>query len=468
MKDSIIVPASVNELVVRFGEAATRGAGSVFVGAGLSVPAGFPDWPLILRFAVRAMRTGSSVTDLSLLAQYYCQTVPGGREILDAEIYRRLNVDASPTENHRLLSELPITEFWTTNYDRLIEEAIPDASVLTEDADLATFQAVNRQRIYKMHGSLPGAAGAKPGKSNYVIARDDFDLYPQTHSRMWAQLQATYLTRTILFLGLSFSDPNISHLLRLSRYQVGVQQREHFTVMRRPTLGTSDAGRTLHDLRVADLERSGVTVTEIDDFDEIPGILTALNIRCRLARVFVSGSLDSDEHLQLIRLVGSLTSETALSFNTAGPAGRWFGYSFADGLVARGQYQSDRLRIYYQTTEVHPPVERQLGTSVYTGSTRGEMRDAALREVRAVLVVAGADGTADEVRRARDLRLPVIPLGSTGGTAKRVWDEMRADLGSHSYGGTAILTQEFDLLCSTDRNLAAQQAVTFLKRASFL
>ena len=50
-----------------------------------------------------------------------------------------------------------------------------------------------------------------------VLARDQFVRYPDTHQRFWSLLQASFLTKSFLFLGFSFEDPNFEQIFRLVR-----------------------------------------------------------------------------------------------------------------------------------------------------------------------------------------------------------------------------------------------------------
>lgn len=56
------------------------------------------------------------------LAQYYVNSMK--RTSIDDLIKQKFTTLVQPTENHRLLAQLPISTFWTTNYDKLIERAL--------------------------------------------------------------------------------------------------------------------------------------------------------------------------------------------------------------------------------------------------------------------------------------------------------------------------------------------------------
>lgn len=462
------------ELVSRFGEAILGNAAAIFVGAGTSIDAGFPDWNKLLAFARRRLGLPSSFSDLALLAQYFVSTVPGGRDVLEDEIIRQLQITAGPTITHNMLSELPIDEYWTTNYDTLLDDSIPHAQILTEDTALARLENSFRRRVYKLHGTLPKRAAATPSsvsgrggsRQELVIAREDFEKYPRTHPRMWAQLMASFLTKSLLFVGISFNDPNIMHLFKLAREQTGVTAREHFTIMRHPK-GAQD--RRLHDLRIADLTAIGIRVCQVEEYREITELLSWLVRRTRAARVFVSGSTSSNISNGLLKLVGSLAADTDLSFVTAGPAGRVMCYSFASALLVKGSYNPERLIMYFQA-EVgrSSDIEERFGTVRYYGASRSEMLDEAIRDIRALFVIGGGRGTFDEVKRAVGRGTPVVPLACTGGAALKVWETMSSRLEEHQYGGKPIKRNDFELLNHPDQNIVARHAIQLLRQAVYL
>ncbi|SRR6266851_1477498 len=215
------MPITERELLAQYGEAATAGNAALFIGAGLSAGAGLPGWSQLLEEPLAQAAIPKSLTDLPLAAEYIVQALPGGRDALEHHILTKLSADpGEPTEGHRCVAELPINDIWTTNYDCLIERALPDATPVFRDTDLLERRRLRPRRIIKMHGSLKLSAPSQ-WEASPVITRRDYESYEVNHPRIWAALKATYLTKSILFLGFSFTDPNIEILLRLSRSLLG-------------------------------------------------------------------------------------------------------------------------------------------------------------------------------------------------------------------------------------------------------
>lgn len=270
--------------IARYGQAVEQRRATVLVGAGLSLGAGYPDWPGLLA-PLREELGQAEMEELPLLAQYIENTV--GRERLVAEMCEAIgSVDPRPTESHRLLAELPIDTVWTTNFDPLVEMASDRPELVELDEQLIDADASAR-RVYKMHGSIRFEAIAPEGGiDKLVITRDDFTRYQRDHPRFSRLLQADFLTRSFLFLGFSMSDPNFEAARKLVHLTTPDRPMTHYAVLRR------EGGD--FDLRVADLAKVGIEVIEIADHDEIPDLLRRVVARTRpRGTARVSGALVS-------------------------------------------------------------------------------------------------------------------------------------------------------------------------------
>jgi len=450
------------ELVGIFGGAVDAGVASLFVGAGLSAAAGLPTWSDLLGPLAAEIGVAGEFADLPLLAEYYEQNGPGRRPALENHLRNVLSAYRTPAESHHLIAKLPIDEIWTTNFDSLLESAAPDASVAAHDNDALDI-GTGRRTIIKMHGSLsldtPSVWMAPP-----VITRSDFEQYEDTHPRMWALLRASYLTRTMLFLGFSFADPNIDVLLRLARRYGTTAADRHLTALRRPA---DPAGIQLHELRVRDLENSGVHVCEISDFSELTPMLHAITTRTRPERLFVSGSGDKSQLKPWYdKLAVALTARPA-SWQLAslgGSAGWGVTSRLAELLRANGRYTPDRFRIYFRKNpgEDTPLMDAHFGTAIFTDLEREELVGSVLDTCRALLVVCGGSGTSEEVRWALERGVSVVPLASSGATARAVWDSSTTP---PDLGGRRCDPQVWHNLADPDPDVAVMAAITAIDQA---
>ncbi len=90
---------------------------AIFAGAGMSKGAGYVDWNELLSDIADEIGLNVKIeSDLISLAQYHSNE-SGGKAGIIKKILEEFSEQAEPTENHKLLARLPISTFWTTNYD---------------------------------------------------------------------------------------------------------------------------------------------------------------------------------------------------------------------------------------------------------------------------------------------------------------------------------------------------------------
>lgn len=469
-----------DELVREFGAAIDSRQASLLVGAGMSRDSGFPLWETLV--AEAASQVGiPRLDDFPVWAQYV-EDAPGGKSILLEAIVRQIaSVEPMPLDNHRLIVRLPISDFWTTNYDALIEQADPVLDVVEHDEALALRRSGDR-RLYKMHGSIPWQASSPVGgRDQLVITRNDYERYAEaTHPRLWRLLQAQFLTSSFLFVGFSFDDPNFGEIFRMIRRAIGVGPlMRHYALMKRPD---HDGGE--FEARARDLEGSGINVVEIHRYDEVTSVLRRLVARTLPMRLLVSGSARSlgdptwttgsyptvatphglDEVATSIG--AALAAADVPGLLAAGDVGARVGYSY---LRALGTYDPARfvlLRRRDDNQDLTPPRKR-LGEIRLADTEPSQLRDRAFDSVRCVLVIGGGQGTLDEVARAREAGMSVVPLAVSGGAAEHIWNEMRADLSSYAIGQQSVPVDLFTELAGERLN-AIGAAVRLVELGLFM
>ena len=138
--------------------------------------------------------------------------------------------DLPVTENHRLIARLPVETVWTTNYDRLIEKAFRGAGKRCE-AKVASenFGITLRGKdvtVYKMHGDVSQPQDA-------MLTKEDYELYNVHREVFTNALKGDLVNKTFLFLGFSFTDPNIDYILSRIRVLLAANPRQHYCIMKR-------------------------------------------------------------------------------------------------------------------------------------------------------------------------------------------------------------------------------------------
>jgi len=458
---------SSRELLTQYGIVALRGNAAIFVGAGLSISAGYPAWSKLLEQLRSQAEVPSTITDLPLMAEYIEQSIPGGRDALESHLLLALAaVDGHPSQGHRWLSELPIDDIWTTNYDTLLEQSIPGISIVSSDENLQDRRRLQRRRVIKMHGSL--TMGVPPRwLIPPVITRQDYEEYDIRNPRLWADLRATYLTKSILFLGFSFTDPNIEVLLRLSR-TLHIGAPEHFTILRAPP---TPEEKRLHDLQVRDLERSGIAVCEVADFNELEPFLRSLVRRTCRKVLFISGSTSGDSDInECSNALGYRLAEWNIELTSlAGNSAMILSYGFGKALIAENRYDPDRVRFYFRKSPNRPPpLTDRIGTAIYSGMSKEDLCEWVLAKCRAMIIIGGGDNTKAEFDTARKLGVPVIPLARSGGVAKVIWQETTPADSGIALEDTESETRDWELLNNENVEIAVSAAIRLVSQTMFL
>lgn len=404
-----------------------------FIGAGLSIPAGFCSWKELLREP--AEEIGLDVekeSDLVNLAQYYSNSKK--RTSIDDLIKGQFSQLVKPTENHKLLSQLPISTFWTTNYDKLIEKALENNMkkpyVKTKDEQLRgtnhNFDAI----VYKLHGDVETPEDA-------VITRSDYEEFGYNKRKLFREvLEGDLLTKTFLFLGFSFEDPNFNYVIGRLRVLLDEKNtRKHYCIMKRvqDTVENSEYEKAKQELQIEDLNRYGIFTCLVNDYNEITEILSTLLDRYRRKTIFISGSADnygdfSDEEGKIfLHTLSMRLSEKG--YHIVNGYGRGVGEYLLSG-VAEYCLMSGKNVLDYLTVM---PFPQSNISHIDIGKLYKENKKQMIEKCGIAIFVFGnkngniANGVLDEFSISKEKGLVCLPIGYTEGAAKEIFESLSLD-----------------------------------------
>ncbi len=427
-----------SRFIKRYGAALSDGDAGIFAGAGLSRAAGFVDWRALLKDIASELRLDiDKETDLIAVAQYHLNE-KRSRARLNQTIIEELSRSAAPTNAHRIIARLPVPIAWTTNYDRLLESAFEDAGKVVDvkvaEEDLAHSRRGRDVALYKMHGCV-----SRP--HNAVVTKDDYEQYERNRPLFVEALRGDLISKTFLFLGFSFTDPNIDYILSRVRVLLGPNVREHFCLMRMPqrppkTTATVRAQyeyeRRKTMLRQADLLRFGIETVWIDAFSDIELLLSTLSTHIHRKSVLVSGAahdpmpLESTKLDELARDLGARLMRDGYNLVSG------FGIGIGEQCVLGG------LRALYGLPKgenldrlIVRPFPRSVNGDQERLNTRH--REDLISRSGVVIVLSGnrarggtiedSSGVLEEVSIALKEGKYVIPVGATGHAARSVWEK---------------------------------------------
>lgn len=273
-----------NIFIHRYADEITKGNAAIFAGAGLSVPSGKKDWKTLMKpLADELGLELTDSTDLMRLAQFYVNKKGGNRTKVSELILNEFN-DITLNEYHKILSCLPICTYWTTNYDHAIEDSLKQTgkkvAVKKTPMSLATSLVGCDAVVYKMHGD-------KDDAENCVLTEDDYDFYPINRNGFLPILKNDLTTKTFLFIGFSFEDPNLHRIFANIRQLLHNHCRTHYCIM----LKEVDKSRiNKQELFCENLMRYGIETVFVNEWSEIPSILKEIQNVYNRKSIYVSGA----------------------------------------------------------------------------------------------------------------------------------------------------------------------------------
>jgi hypothetical protein len=414
---------------------------AIFAGAGLSIPTGLVDWKDLMKDIADEINLDiDKEDDLISVAQYY-ENHKGGRGSINNHLIQKFTEKVKESKNHRILASLPIGTFWTTNYDNLIETTLNKYGKVTDVKRCMENLAVSVPKrdaiIYKMHGdiSMPHEA---------VLTKDDYESYNKKRQLFTTALQGDLVSKTFLFIGFSFEDPNLEYILSRIRILLGNHVPEHFCFFKTLSEEKYDKkedylyDKVLLEHKIRDLTRYGIQALMIDDYDEVTQVLELIKIKIKRKNIFISGAAAEYGNFNKIKaenLIFKFSKELAKrQYKIISGFGLGIGSSVINGVLSQLSENNstkldDHLILRPFPQNIPDPDERKKLWKKY--------REAMLSEAGIAIFFFGnklkdgeivnSDGLIEEFEIAVKLGLKVVPVGCTGYVAKDLWDKLIAN-----------------------------------------
>lgn len=426
---------------------------AVFAGAGLSVASGLVNWKNLLRdIAIELQLDIDNEDDLISMAQYY-ENEKGGRGSINSQLIEEFTKDVDLNRNHEILATLPINTFWTTNYDQLIERSLEQYGKTVDSKICPENLTINKPRrdavVYKMHGDISLAHDA-------VLTKDDYESYNENRQLFTTALQGDLVSKTFLFIGFSFEDPNLDYVLSRIRILLGSNKRDHYCFFKSLDKDDYDTEQEFNyaeikqDLKIKDIKRFGIQTLLIDDYSEITELLELIRIKITRQNIFISGAANEYGTMGKLgaeSLLHQLSNQLAeKNYRIISGFGLGIGSSVINGVLSN-IYASKRKHL--DDYLILRPFPQNIPDATKRKKLWKQYREDMISEAGIALFFFGnklldgevvdSDGLIEEFNIAVELGVKVIPIGCTGYVSKKLWDKVIANLDEYYPNNTELL-----------------------------
>lgn len=448
---------------------------AIFAGAGLSIPAGYVNWQQLLKPIADELDLDveKEANNLVQLAQYHCNVNQANRGKINQLLINEFSQSASLTENHRILSRLPIETFWTTNYDRMIESALSDAGKVPDvkynNKQLAFTVPKRDAVVYKMHGDVEHPSEA-------ILTKDDYESYHVRMQPFINALSGDLVSKTFLFIGFSFTDPNLDYILSRVRVSYSRDQRPHYCLLKNLEKNQDEADADFEyrqrkqELFIQDLLRFGIKSVMVDEYSEITDILNQLEVKIKSKSIFISGAASQYapyEKIEAEKFLYDLSKEI-ISHELKVVSGFGLGIGSAvisgalESIYMSGQKLDDDQLL------LRPFPQSQVGSTDLKTLWRQYREDMISYAGIAIFIFGNksvndeivlSDGMEEEYEIALSQGALVIPVGSTGYMAQELWQRLKSQIESGAYQLPGGLEQKMLELGDVGKNLGAIKSI---------
>ncbi|MCO5383492.1 MAG: SIR2 family protein [Methanosarcina barkeri] len=418
---------------------------AVFAGAGLSKDAGYADWKGLLRDIINELGLNPDDDhDLITIAQYHCNQAGGNRSQLTQLILNYFGQTKNPTVNHKIMAQLPIQTYWTTNYDKLIETALVEAKKVPDVKYTLKQLSVTRPDrdvvVYKMHGDVDHPCET-------VILKDDYESYPLKMTPFISALRGDLIEKTFLFLGFSFKDPNIDYILSRVRTLYENHQRRHYFILRKVAklVNETDESFRYRELKqqyfIRDLKRFNIQTVLVNEYEDITELLKKIAKLYKHSSIFISGAAEVYGTLSPIdarSFLYELSKQIALNKNQTNKNriitgfGLGVGDSIINGVL---DYLNDAGKTISDEDIVMRPFPQFSIGEINSADQWTKYRKSMIEHAGIAIFVYGnkldsannivlSDGMRQEFELCKDAEILPIPVGATGYMAENLWKEV--------------------------------------------
>ena len=394
---------SRRNFVKKFAEKCKADSAALFLGAGMSIDAGLPSWkglfaPLAAELEIDIDNTNYQIYDI---AQFYANEF--GKNELYKKIGQEINRILKSSESLDQLSHMQCNSIWTTNFDQVLENNLERigkiTNVISKESDLIGCDLNKNINIFKLNGDIRDI-------QNAIVTKGDLEKYYENHNYYLAFFKKELITKTFLFLGYSFTDslvlPCISELGRAFNNN----QPHHYTILKREN--STDFIKFVKDLE----ERYQVDVLLIDS----------------------SGSYTEKNEDKLLYIDELCKTITNILYKNGYTIINGYGYKVGYYIAS----EATKLLIEENVTDFKSHLQMYPFNEHSSLAAKTKHREFMIQKSNFSIFMFGSgynnSGVIEEFKIAKkNKNRIIIPIGSTGGSANVILNEVKQNLIDYPY-----------------------------------
>lgn len=344
-------------------------------------------------------------------------------------------------EEYEYLNRLKNLKVWNEQYDISLVNAGGNGNIPARYQDRYQNGADKLVLVFCDTEKKPHEQYEDIKRNDAILIKDDYERYYKAHKQFLSALTGDLISKTFLFVGFSFQDPNLDYILSRIRVDYEENPRQHYAIMKSidrkdyESDADYDYAKRRNDLFLEDLKRYRISALVIDDFSEITEILQEIERRLNQNNIFISGSAEEygvftkEEAENLIKLLSARLIQD--EFNIISGFGVGVGSAVITGaleeiymhntrinnqrLLLRPFPQGKEARVLWQ--QYREDMISRAGISLYIFGNKKQDDN-----------IVEANGVKTEFDIAIDAKHIVIPVGCTGYMAQKLWEQINLNI----------------------------------------
>ena len=284
-----------------------------------------------------------------------------------------------------------------------------------------------------------------------VLTKDDYEIYENEWPLFRTVLQGDLVSKTFLFIGFSFEDPNLDYILGQIRLLLGESSRDHYCFFEivKPHESECESDylyrKAKQELRIKDLRRYGIQAILLDSYTEITDILLQIEHGSLSKNIFISGSISvysAPWTKEIVELFAFSLAKKLVHDNYRIISG--FGLGVGSSVI-NGALE-EIMQSKYKHVDEHLCLRPF--PQVITGPTPRDLlwkkyREDMINQSGVAIFIFGnkivdndtavADGMLKEFEIAKESHTAIIPVGSTGWAASEILNDAKNHIEDYPY-----------------------------------